>query len=218
MAEEVVGIIPHVLQSTGRIQSKLNTIIISNQRLIIAQFTAAMMQEALAQSKAKGGKGLSGRLLAGRVLTPSDIVDYTDKYWSMKPDTIVSENPANFTLEIAGISAAEVEHQVQGPDEDSHIGFDRYILTINSIQGQYSFIFDADPQDLDALRRILGDKFVGSARPCPVKPVSSHAPASSRRETETTQVKGGTTFCANCGQRVPYLANFCPECGKVIKE
>lgn len=42
MTEEVVGIVPHVLQSIGRIQSKLNTIIMTNQRRIIAQFTAKM--------------------------------------------------------------------------------------------------------------------------------------------------------------------------------
>jgi hypothetical protein len=216
MVEEIVGIVPHVLQSTGGVKSRQHTLIVTDQRLIVAQFTAQMMTEALAQSKAKGGKGLLGGLLAGRVLTPSDIVAYTDKYWSMKPEKIVSESPGNFTLETAGISAASVEHQVKGPDdEDSSIGFDRYVLTIHSIQGQHSFIFDADPQDMDALRRGLGERVTGSGRLRPVKPTSQHAPTHPGRELAAQQLRDGARFCANCGHLVPYGANFCAECGTV---
>jgi hypothetical protein len=214
MTEEVVGVVPHVLQSTGGIRSKQHTLIVTDQRLIVAQFTAQMMTEALAQSKAKGGKGLMRGLLAGRVLTPSDIVDYTEKYWSMTPESIVSESPGNFTLEIPGISAANVEHQVQGPrDEDSSIGFDRYVLTIHSIQGQHSFIFDADPQDMDALRHGLGERVTGQGRLRPLKPASRHVSKRATREIAAQHLSDETRLCTNCGHRVPYGANFYAECG-----
>lgn len=215
MTEEVVGIIPHVIEPTGRAQTKQNTIVATNQRLIIAQFTAQMMQDALAQSKARGGKGLFGSLLAGRVLNPSDIVNYTDKYWSMKPDSIVSESPGNFSLETEGITAVKVDHEVRKPrDEDSHIGFDRYLLTIDSIQGQYSYVFDADPQDIAVLRSILGNRLVGSARTRPVKPVSSHAP-SPVKSAEVVQT-GERRFCTNCGKQINFGAHFCQNCGREI--
>ena len=216
MVEEIVGIIPHVIEPTGRIQTKQNTIIVTNQRLIVAQFTSQMMQEALAQSKAKGGKGLLGSILAGRVLDPSDLVNYMNKYWSMKPDSILSESPGNFSLEVEGITSARVDHESRKPnDEDSHMGFDRYLLVIDSIQGQYSYVFDADPQDLEVLRAVLGDRFVGSARLRPVKPMSSHAP--SLVEKNEVVKAGDRRFCTNCGKQTAYGANFCQYCGKEIR-
>jgi hypothetical protein len=216
MAEEVVGIIPHIVEPTGRIQTQQNTIVVTNQRLVVAQFTAQMMQEALAQSKARGGKGLLGSLLAGRVLDPSDVVNYTDKYWSTEPDSIVSESPGNFSLELGGITTVRVDHEVRGPsDEDSHIGFDRYLLVIDSIQGQYSYVFDADPQDIAALRSVLGDRLIGSARPRPVKPVSSHSPSLVGRGKVVQTVD--RRFCTNCGKQIAFGANFCQHCGKEIR-
>jgi hypothetical protein len=214
MTEEVVGIVPHVLQPSGGVTSRQYTLILTDQRLIVAQFTGPMMMEALAQSKAKGGKGLLGGLLAGRVLTPRDIVDYTEKYWSMTPESIASESPGNFTLEIPGITAANVEHQVRGPeDEDSSIGFDRYVLTIESVQGSFSFIFDADPQDMDALRSSLGERLTGQGRLHAIKPASQHASTLPKRRI-VAQRLGDAALCSNCGHRVPYGANFCPQCGK----
>ena len=216
MSEEVVGIVPHVIEQTGKIQTKQNTIVVTNQRLIVAQFTAKMMQDALVQSKARGGKGLFGSLLAGRVLNPSDIVNYTDKYWSMRPDSIVSETPGNLSLEIGGMTAARVDHEVRKPrDEDSHIGFDRYLLTIDSIQGQYQYVFDADPQDLAALRSVLGDRLAGYSRLRPVKPVSSHKPSSVIKE-EAAQIVD-RRFCTNCGKQIAFGSHFCQYCGEEIQ-
>jgi len=215
MAEEVVGIVPHVIEPTGRIQTKQNTIIVTNQRLIVAQFTAQMMQEALAQSKAKGGKGLFGSLLAGRVLNPGDIVNYTEKYWSMKPDSIVSECPGNVSLEIEGITKVRVNHEVGKPrDDDSHIGFDRYLLAIDSIQGQYSYVFDADPQDVAVLRSVLGNRLAGSARARPVKPASSHVPSPVKSDEVVETVE--RRFCTYCGKQVTFGAHFCENCGREI--
>jgi hypothetical protein len=212
MEEEIVGIVPHLLQSTGGIGSKHFTMIITNQRLIIAQFTIQMMNEAMVQSKNKGGKGFLGGLLAGKVLTPGDIVDYTDKYWSIAPEQIIAEDPSNFSLDIPSISVVKVEYQrKESKGDDSSIGL--YVLTIDSIYGQYSFIFDADPQDIDVLRKVLGDKLIGSGRSHPVKPVSS------KRETDkqTLPIKEETRFCTNCGKKLSSNANFCTKCGKAIK-
>lgn len=212
MGEEIVGIVSHVLQSTGGIGSKHYTMITTNQRLIIAQFTGQIMKEAMVQSKNKGGKGLLGGLLAGRVLTPENIVNYTDRYWSMAPEQIISENPGNFSLEISSISMVKVEYQrTKSMSDDSSIGF--YVLIIDSIYGQYSFIFDADPQDMEVLRSVLGNKLIGSGRPHPVKPVSSKKGI----YKQPILNKGEIRFCTNCGQQLSSDANFCSKCGKTTK-
>jgi len=210
MSETITGIIPHVLQSTGGIGSKQFTVIMTDQRLIVAQLTSQMMSDALAQSRAnKAGKGFLGGLLAGRVLTARDIVDYTDKYWSMNPEKIISESPSNFSVEVSGISAVKVEYirKKSIGDDDSHIGF--YVLTIESVYGVYSYIFDADPQDMDVLTKGLGNKLTGSGRSSPIKPLSIRK--------EANYLKSENRFCVNCGQQLPLDANFCPRCGKGIK-
>jgi hypothetical protein len=149
------------------------------------------------------------------VLVPSDVVNYAEKYWSMKADSVVSESPGNFSLELGGITSVRADHEVRGPsDEDSHIGFDRYLLVIDSLQGQYTYVFDADPQDLAILRSVLGDRLIGSARSRPVKPVSSHAPTLVDRDKVAPIVD--RRFCTNCGKQIAFGANFCQYCGKEI--
>jgi len=179
------------------------------QRLIVAELTRQMMSEALAQSKAnKQGKGLLGGLLAGRVLTSKDLVDYTDKYWLMTPEKIIPESPGNFSLEISSISTVEVEYiRKKSLGDDSTIGL--YTLTIESDYGTYSYIFDADPQDMKALARVLGNKLTGSGRSSPVRPLST------RREAKPYQSRN--RFCINCGQQLPVDSKFCPACGKEVK-
>lgn len=206
--EEIVGVLPHLLQPTGGIGSKQYTIVLTNQRLIIAQFTVQMMNEAMIQSKNRGGKGFLGGLLAGRVLTPENIVDYTDKYWTMAPEQIIAEDPSNFSLDIQSISLVKVDYQSRkSMGDDSSIG--NYFLTIYSVYGQYSYIFDADPQDMDALRSVLGNRLTGSGHSHPVRPLSA------RKETvkQPPQTSGEIRFCTNCGQKLSSDAKFCSKCG-----
>jgi len=176
MQERIAGIVPHLLKSTGYAKSRQYTLIATDRRLIVAQLTAQMMEEIKIQSKTRaqqGKKGIFGGLLAGKILTAEDIIEYTNKYWAMTPDQIVMETPGNLALEIPGISIAAVRHEYAQPDEDSSTRADWYILDIVSTQGDYSFNFDADPQDMNVLRSVLGEKLVGDGRSRPIRPVSA---------------------------------------------
>ena len=169
MVEELVGVIPHVLKATGRIESKHNTVVVTSQRLIIAQFTGIQMQEALAQSKARA-KGFIEKLTAGRVLTPKDVVEYSRKYFEMDPDHIAAETPGNISVPVEAIRRIYIDHQVDPEDGDSRIQTDRYILTILADTGESEYVFDADPQDIDVLRKAMGEKVHGDGRAKPIRP------------------------------------------------
>lgn len=169
MAEEIVGVIPHVLLATGRIQSRGYTLVVTSIRLIFARLGAVQMQEAMAQSKARA-KSFIEKLAAGRVLTPKDIVEYCRKYFAMNPETILRESPDNFAIQLEGITRLYIEHQIDPKDEDSSIQTDRYIMTIVSPLGDKEYVFDADPQDIGILRHVLGDRVHGEGRGKAIRP------------------------------------------------
>jgi hypothetical protein len=127
-----------------------------------------MMQEALAISKAKA-KGFS-KLLAGKVLLAGDVVEYCRKYFKMAPDQIIAETPGNIALDLPEVRRAYIEYEKDQKDEDSHIQMDRYWLNILSNQGEYKYVFDADPQDMKVLRDALGDRVHGEGRAKALKP------------------------------------------------
>ena len=169
MSERLVGVIPHVLMATGRIQSMQYTLVVTSSRLIFARLGAAQMQEAMAQSKARA-KGFIEKLAAGRVLTPKDIVEYCRRYFAMTPDSILTESPENYAIPVEGISKIYIDRIVEPKDEDSHIRMDKYTMTLLHTAGKNDYVIDADPQDLGILRHVLGEKVQGSGRSKPIRP------------------------------------------------
>ena len=138
MEERIAGIVPHLSKSAGYARSHQYALIATGRRLIVAQLTAQMMEEIKVRSKIRaqqGKKGFFGGLLAGKVLTAGDIIEYTNKYWTMTPDQIIIEAPGNLAVEISSVSVAAVEHKQEEPDEDSSIGVDYYVLDLVTPQG-----------------------------------------------------------------------------------
>ena len=157
-----MGVIPHLLQrEPGHIGSKHFTLIVTDRRLIVAQFTVQMIRETQADSKRRAkeeGKGFLGRLFAGSFISS----DYADRYWNMAPEQILLETTGNFAVEIPTVSAVVIEHHVSKSEESR---FDVYELRIESTEGVSSYVFDGDPEDVKMLRQILGDRVHGSGAP-----------------------------------------------------
>ncbi len=169
MSERLIGVIPHVLVATGRIQSMQYTLVVTSARLIFARLGATQMQEAMAQSKARA-KGFIEKLAAGRVLTPKDIVEYCRRYFSMPPDSILVESPDNYAIPVEEVSKIYIDRIVEPKDKDSHIRMDKYTMTILYPAGKNEYVIDADPQDLGILRHVLGEKVQGNGRVKPIRP------------------------------------------------
>jgi len=168
-SEAVVGVIPHLVQATGKLKSKGWILVSTNQRILLSQFSASMMQEALALSKTRK-KGFLGNILAGRVLLAPDVVEYCRRFFKMSPEQILAETPGNIALNFSGIRRAYIEYELDEKDEDSSIRTDRYWLNLLSDQGEYRYVFDADPQDMKVLRDALGDRVHGEGRAKAMKP------------------------------------------------
>ncbi len=169
MVEQVVGVIQHLIQATGKPTTKGWMLVTTEHRILLTQFGGPQMQEALAMSKVRA-KGFMGKLLAGKVLLPQDIVEYSRKYLKMSPEQILAETPGNIALDLPEVTRAYVDYENEGKDEDSHIQVDRYLLTLVSNQGEYKYVFDADPQDMRVLKAALGDRVHGDGRNKAIKP------------------------------------------------
>ena len=169
MSEQLVGVIPHVVMATGRIESRQYTLVVTSTRLIFARLGAPQMQEAMAQSKVRA-KSFVEKLTAGRVLTPKDIVEYCRRYFGMAPDSILGESPENFAVPVEGINRIYIDHEVEAKDKDSHIQMDRYKMTVVSSVVENEYVFDADPQDIGILKHVLGDRVHGEGRAKPIRP------------------------------------------------
>ena len=166
--EVVIGVVPHVVQPLVYPKSRTWTLITTNQRILLAQFTGAVMQEALAFSKSRA-KGL-GKLLAGKVLLAPDVVEYCRKYFRMSPEQILSETQGNLSLNLSEIRRAFIDYEQEEKDEDSSIQMDRYWLTLVTDQSDYKYVIDADPQDMKVLQEALGDRVHGEGRSKAMKP------------------------------------------------
>lgn len=179
--EVVIGIVPHLtkvvdegilefMQKRRYYENFGYTLVATNQRMILAQFSVQMMHELTAKKKAQA-KGFAGKLLAGSVVTGNEIAEYSRKYLSMPPEQIVAETPGNVALDIASINRVNSEIQVIDRDEDGDARLTRYTLIIESKQGDYKFRYLANPQDMEVLRRALGDKVHGTGLAKEFKPL-----------------------------------------------
>jgi hypothetical protein len=167
--EHIVGVVPHLVQAGQGIASKQWTLVATNQRILLAQMGPPQIQEALALSKARA-KGLS-KLIAGKILTPVDLVEFSRRYFSMSPGQILAETQNNLSFKLASIRKAWVDYELDPKDDESHIRMDRYKLVFSvSERGEFTFVFDADPQDVTVLRSVLGERVEGDGRRKPIKP------------------------------------------------
>jgi len=99
--EEVLDFIPALKKKTGLFSSKTYTLVVTNRRLIFAELTNKMLDEAAAESReaykeATKGKGWLARLRYGLGEALSSDQRIYNRYYSLTGEQILRENPANF--------------------------------------------------------------------------------------------------------------------------
>ncbi len=138
------------MKSMGRYDTYAG--VVTTQRLIFAQLTADMINEAskqaLAQAKAEG-KGFFGSW--GDQLKAT--FGYTKKYLTMPPQAILSETPGNFALYNNTIS--EVKFHLKKDYEGHHHGFE---VEVKSSVGNYKYAMDENGDFINILKQGYGNR------------------------------------------------------------
>jgi len=117
-SERVISIIPNVTLHAGFMgfASKQFTLVLTDQRVIFARVTTAMMQEAVADASdgAKAqGKGLLGQL--GARMSAHSV--FAKRYLEMPTSQILAETDGNFAVDRSTITKTKVKTETGVGDD-----------------------------------------------------------------------------------------------------
>jgi hypothetical protein len=139
------------MKSMGRYDSY--AAVITTQRMIFAQLTADMLNQAATQARDQAkaeGKGFFGQW--GDQLRGT--FGYTNKYLTMPPQTILAETPGNFAIYNSTISEIKIhlkgQHENDGPRE--------FEAEIQCSSGTYKYRMAENSEFTDILKRVYGER------------------------------------------------------------
>jgi len=127
--------------------------VITSQRIIFAQMTQQMMNDAVKQSRDQAkaeGKGIRGQWADQLRAT----FGYTQKYLTMQPDAIIAETPGNFYLNNDTIGEIKVKLKNLNRENSRH----EFAVEFRSNAGTYEFHMDENSDSTDLLKRVYGDR------------------------------------------------------------
>lgn len=134
-SERVISIIPNVTLKAGFMgfASKQITLVLTDQRVIFARITTAMMQEAVADASdgAKAqGKGLLGQL--GARMSAHSV--FAKRYLEMPPGQILAETDGNFAVDRSTITKTKTKTEY-GVGDDANT---TDVLIIKTTEKKYN--------------------------------------------------------------------------------
>ncbi len=151
--EAIVGVILfRRMKSMGRYDSYAG--VVTTQRMIFAQLTADMLNQAAQQARDQAkaeGKGFFGAW--GDQLKAT--FGYTNKYLTMQPQAILVETPGNWALYNNTINQIDVH--LKGAHKNSRERRE-FETVIQSNSGTYDFHMEEHSDFTDTLKRVYGDR------------------------------------------------------------
>jgi hypothetical protein len=139
------------MKSLGRYDSYAG--VVTTQRLIFAQLTSEMINQAAQQARDQAkaeGKGFFGAW--GDQLKAT--FGYIKKYQNIPPDAIIAETPGNFALYNSTISEIKVHLKGQGEDD----GPREFEAEIKTTSGTFKYRMGEDSDNTNLLKRVYGDR------------------------------------------------------------
>jgi hypothetical protein len=151
-SERVIGVLLfRKPKSLGRWDTY--TGVITGQRIIFAQMTQQMMNDAVKQSRDQAKaerKGFWGQWADQLRAT----FGYSQRYLSMQPDVIVAETPGNFYLN--NDSIGEIKVKLKSLDRENTRN--EFSVEFRSNAGKYEYHMDENSDSTDLLKKVYGDR------------------------------------------------------------
>jgi hypothetical protein len=128
--------------------------VITSQRLIIAQMTSKMITDAAKQSRDQAkaeGKGFFGQWADQLRAT----WNYSQRYLSMQPQSILNETPGNFAIDNTTISSIKVHLKGAHHEQNQRREFE---LKFHTTQGTFEYHMDENSDFINALKSVYGQR------------------------------------------------------------
>ncbi len=153
--EKILGIIPAMRRKTGLFSSKTYSLLVTDRRILFAELTAQMLnqaaKDAAAEAKAQG-KGFFAR--AADTMKSNQRI--YQKYWQMNLQDILAETPGNYSIEHRDITSIKIRHGMFNEEQGQH---DKDEMHIKTTREKMKLIFEHDNTSRNAkklLRELLG--------------------------------------------------------------
>lgn len=151
--ETVLGVVPLKRpRSFGRYD--LFAVVLTTHRMIFAQVTKEMVEEAIKMAKERAkaeGKGFWGQWESQ--LSASS--NYIQKYRTMEPAAILNETPGNFALNNDTINEIKLKlKQIRSERPHAHI----FEIEISSTSGKTVLMMDERKDYVDLLKAVYGER------------------------------------------------------------
>ncbi len=127
--------------------------VVTTERMILAQMTAQMLNDAAMQARDKAkaeGKGFFGQW-ADQL---RNTFGFTSRYLTIPPEAILAETPGNFALPNASIDRIDINLR-GGNQSRQQREFEAHIQSSN---GSYKFHMDENSEFTDTLKTVYGSR------------------------------------------------------------
>ena len=149
--EEIVGIIPNT--KSGFLGQKAYNLIVTNHRLIVAELTKDMLKDEakrVTDETKEKGEGIFSRMAK----TMSSGTNLYQKYYSMPIESILTENPGNYSITVNDVKKIKIKLGMMY-DDGRNIPNE---ITIKWANGKESFKFSSSTNDAkNILKKTFGN-------------------------------------------------------------
>ncbi|MDD5605511.1 MAG: hypothetical protein WC231_06435 [Dehalococcoidales bacterium] len=153
--EKTISVIPGAYRPKSFGRKDSFTIICTNERTILAQFTSQMMKTAVKEARDKAkeeGKGFFGQWGAQMTSTSN----YHQRYWEMSPADILTETEGNFDLPHPQLDRLKAKKKVEHDEDSFEVKTE---LQFETARDKYKFMIDSYSKEfIEELRKIYADK------------------------------------------------------------
>lgn len=152
--EKILGIINSMRQKTGLFSSRLFNLVITNRRIIFANITKEMLNQA-AKEAAEEGKAEGRGFLARSALMLKSPERISQKQWSMAPDSILQEDMNNFFIDYNDILSIKIRSGAYIHEQGQYEN-DRMIIKTRANKFNLAFESSNSSQAKELLKNFIG--------------------------------------------------------------
>ena len=157
-AEKIIGIVPNLNKKKGWFSWQTFNLVLTDRRVIAAELTSDMIK---AEAAKKSREAKEQGFLKQMISTAFSGYGIYQRYYTMQPDAILSENAGNYALDIARIKSLEVKHKHYERD-NKH--YDETELLIKADSGKYSFKAVAGGMSAADMKSLLRQAYPGKMK------------------------------------------------------